>query len=118
MKTILIFLSSLLVGCIPIRVIPKYNPDVYNDYKVIQAYQKKETIGHTDIKQREADLYACGVRNLFGGTLDLNTQYPEMTDSQVTERRISIDSCMKSKGYIINSRVHCTAKGKPTGFCN
>jgi hypothetical protein len=113
--TILLF---ILTACIPIRVISKYNPDIYNGYKAIQAYQKKETIGHTDLQQREADIIECGVINLREGNLDLNTRYPNMTSDQVTIRHKNIDNCMKNKGYIIHSAEYCTNKGKPIGFCN
>lgn len=118
MKIILSLIFVLLTGCLPIRVIPKYNPDVYNHFKTIQAIQKRDTIGHTDVRQREVDLYACGVRNLFDGNLDLNTQYPEMTDTQMDDRRNSIYTCIESKGYIIRDPINCTVKGKPNGFCN
>lgn len=108
----------VLTACIPIRVISKYNPDVYNGYKPIQAYQKKNSIGHTDPQQREKDVLACGVRNLMGGILDLNVGYDGMTAYQVVERHIRIDNCMENNGYLIKSTESCTRKGKPTGFCN
>lgn len=121
MKLKLFFITILLfvlTACIPIRVISKYNPDTYNGYKLIQGYQKADTVGHTDVIKRESDMLACGVRNLMGGNLDLNTQYPDMTDSQVWPRHKKIDNCMKSKGYIIIGKKKCTNKGKPTGLCN
>ena len=49
-KMIISGLSFLMITAyVTIRVIPAYNPDVYNGYKVIQAYQKVDTIGHTRI---------------------------------------------------------------------
>lgn len=89
-----------------------------NDYKVIQAYQKKESIGYTDIEQRKKDVLECGVRNYNGGNLDLSAQFPDMKNEDIIPRRVSIDNCMEKKGYIIHSYTHCTLKGKPTGFCN
>ncbi|PIT20864.1 hypothetical protein [Snodgrassella communis] len=121
MKLKLFFITIwlfILTACVPIRVIPKYSLDIYNGYKAIQAYQKKETIGHTDLQQREADIIECGVINLREGNLDLNTRYPNMTSDQVTIRHKNIDNCMKNKGYIIHSTEYCTNKGKPIGFCN
>lgn len=116
---VIILLSTLvLVSCIPIRVVPKYNPDLYNGYKAIQAYQKKESIGHTDVEQRKKDAFECGVRNYNGGNLDLSAQFPDMTSEEVVPRRIRIDNCMKKKDYLIDSKENCTIKGKPTGFCN
>lgn len=108
----------ILISCIPIRVVPKYNPDTYNGYKAIQAYQKKETIGYTDVEQRKKDVFACGVKNYNGGNLDSNTRYPDMASKDVTPRRIRIDNCMEERDYIIHSPGKCTIKGKPTGFCN
>ncbi len=107
----------LLNGCIP-RVVSKWDPDVYNDYTVIQGIQKVDTIGHTDVQQREADVLACGVRNLRGGTLDINVSYPGMTIEQEKERSRHIYDCLRSKGYKSFDRVDCTNNGKPVGICN
>lgn len=115
--TILMSTLILLNGCIP-RVVSKWDPDVYNGYTVIQGIQKVDTIGHTDVQQREADVLACGVKKLFGGTLDLSVRYPGMTTTQVKERMHRIYDCMKAKGYIIKTPTKCTEDGKPTGFCN
>lgn len=89
-----------------------------NDYTAIQAYQKKESIGHTDVEQRKKDVLECGVRNYNGGNLDGNTRYPGMVSEDVTPRRISIYNCMEKKGYIIHSYTYCMNQGKSTGFCN
>lgn len=89
-----------------------------NKYKVIQGFQKKDSVGSTDIKQRERDLLNCGVKNFFGGTLDLNTEYPGMTDKQVDQRRNYIYQCMKSKSHVIINTEDCIQKGKSTGLCN
>ena len=114
----IIAIALFLNGCVPIRVIPKYSPDTYNGYKVIQAYQKSDTIGHTDVEQRKRDVFSCGVINYNEGNLDSNALYPNMTDAEVTPRRIRIDNCMKNKGYVISNYESCTINGKPTGFCN
>lgn len=89
-----------------------------NDYKAIQAYQKRETIGHTDVEQRKKDALSCGVINYNDGNLDVNAQYPDMIDEDVTPRRLRIYACMENKGYIIHSPEKCIYKGKPSGFCN
>lgn len=89
-----------------------------NNFKAIQAYQKKDTIGHTDVEQRKKDVLACGVRNYNEGNLDINVQQEDMVDADVTPRRLSIYNCMKDKGYIIRSLEQCISRGKPSGFCN
>ncbi len=119
-------LAVLLVGCVPIRVVPKYNPDIYAAPPMIQGYQKEETIGHTDVKQREQDLFACGVRNLNDGTLDMdsidsigvNSKYAIEFIDAVDARRNMINSCMGSKGYILINPLDCVYKGKSNGRCN
>lgn len=114
----LLVMAIILSSCVPIRVVSKWSPDVYNGYKVIQGFQKKDTIGHTDVEQRKQDLIDCGVINFFGGTLDLNNVYPNMTDKQLDERRERIYDCMEAKGYIFTSSINCTNNGVPTGLCN
>lgn len=121
MNNQIIFIIAIVLflnGCVPIRVIPKYNPDLYNGYKVIQGYQKSDTIGYTDREQRKQDAFSCGVKNYNGGNLDLSQNYPKMTIDEIINRRIRIDGCMKKKGYIIYDTTSCTTNGKPTGFCN
>ena len=112
------FFITLLVGTLSACVVPGYNPDLYNGYKVIQSYQKKDTIGHTDPVQRKKDVFSCGVKNYMDGNLDLSVSYPGMTTDQVIARRIRIDDCIESKGYIYYGPSGCTNKGKPTGLCN
>ncbi|TDB28234.1 hypothetical protein ATCM_11525 [Stenotrophomonas sp. ATCM1_4] len=107
-------MGILLTAC----VVGGWNADTSNGYKVIQAYQKEGAIGHTDANQRRKDALDCGVLNYNEGSLDGSVQYPGMTIQQVMERRVRIDNCMKSKGYIIDDPVNCTSKGRPTGFCN
>lgn len=106
--------SFLLTAC----VVSGWNPDTSNGYKAIQAYQKSEAVGHTDVVQRKKDAFDCGVLNYNEGSLDGAAQYPGMTIPQVIERRIRIDNCMKSKGYVIRSAINCTNRGRPTGLCN
>ncbi|TDB28233.1 hypothetical protein ATCM_11520 [Stenotrophomonas sp. ATCM1_4] len=116
---ILVALVSVGLGfSLTACVVSRWNPDVYNGYKAIQAYQKIETIGRTDSIQRKRDAFECGVMNYNEGNLDGNVVYPGMTTQQVMERRIRIGNCMKSKGYAIRSPEDCTNRGRPTGFCN
>ncbi len=117
-KILLLSIIIMLNACIPIRVVSKWDPDTYNEYSVIQAWQKKGTIGHTDIKQREQDLRDCGVRNFFDGNLDLSVSYLGMTTQQVIERRKRISQCIKSKDYIFYDTTHCTKNGKSLEICN
>ncbi|WP_051940806.1 hypothetical protein [Stenoxybacter acetivorans] len=126
MKNIILFSSVFLLascywydGCFYTpQQVTCFKDDVYNGYKVIQGIQKKDTIGHTDTVQREIDLRACGVKQMFGGTLDLNTAYEGLTDAQITERYWKIVNCMESKDYIFHDYTKCTRKLKPTGLCN
>ena len=115
---ILVLLATYTCACVPIRVVSKYDPDVYNNYTVIQGIQKKDSIGHTNVKQREKDVLDCGVRNLRNGTLDLSVAYPGMSTEQVIARQKNIYNCLESKGYVLISSERCTDNGKPVGICN
>lgn len=114
---ILIFIF-LINACVPIRVVSKYSPDIYNNYTVMQGIQKYDRLGRTNIEQRNKDILDCGVRKLNNGTLDVNVKYPDMSDEQVDTRRNSIYKCLEMKGYLIISPSNCTKKGKPLGICN
>ncbi|MBP6861254.1 MAG: hypothetical protein KBC57_02705 [Neisseriaceae bacterium] len=118
MKRCLVLIGIVLSGCVPIRVIPKYNSDIYLAPPVIQGYQKKETIGHTDPDQRWKDLQVCGVVDYNRGDLDLNASAPGESSKQVIARRENISACMKAKGYVIYSNLRCIKNKKPTGLCN
>ncbi len=111
-------MSIMLSGCIPIRVIPKYNPDIYLAPPAVQGYQKTNSIGHTDTEQRWKDLQACGVIDYNRGSLDLNASGPGETSQQVVQRRDKINGCMKEKGYVIYNRSKCINNKKLTGLCN
>ncbi len=114
---LLLGLFSILTACF-MPVVPSRDPDVYNDYKVIQAWQKHDTVGRTDVEQRKKDVFACGVKKLMGGGLDLAVRYPGMNTEQVIARMRRISNCMKSKGYVYIGKEKCTKNGKPTGKCN
>ncbi len=87
----------LLVSCIMPVVGGMGDPDILNDYKVIQAWQQHNAVGHTDVEQRKKDVFACGVKNLMGGGLDLAVRYPGMNTERVITRMQRISNCMKSK---------------------
>lgn len=110
--------SLLLVACVPMRVVPKWSPDVYNGFKAIQGVQKKDAIGHTNPVQREMDLKECGVVNFFNGNMDLNTKYNGMGSNDVANRRLEIYSCMRNRGYVFFSTEECTENGVDAGVCN
>ncbi|MBP6861249.1 MAG: hypothetical protein KBC57_02680 [Neisseriaceae bacterium] len=111
-------MSIALSGCIPIRVIPKYNPNIYGLPPPVEGYQKTETIGHTNTDQRWKDLQACGVKQYNEGRLGLNGSMPGETFQQGINRRDKVNSCMKKKGYVIYSPESCMKNKKPTGLCN
>ncbi|MBP6861250.1 MAG: hypothetical protein KBC57_02685 [Neisseriaceae bacterium] len=114
----MLLIGIMLSGCIPIRVIPKYNPDIYLVPPAVQGYQKADTIGHTDPDLRWRDLQSCGVRQYNEGRLDLGGSRPGETSAQVIARRDRINGCMKTKGYVIYSNLTCVKNKKPTGLCN
>lgn len=115
-------LPFLIVGCYwkdgCLVSLQQVNCFYENNFKTVQGFQKKESIGHTNIAQREKDLRECGVRNFFNGNLDLNTIYEGMDYQQVDQRSDHINNCMRVKGYKIYTRDECAQKGKSTGFCN
>ena len=113
-------LAVLLSACSAFYVVPGYNPYVSLDPPTIQHYQKPNTIGHTDPKQRWQDFQDCGVKNFRDGSLDFNNRYPGMTSEDVSKRSKAIRSCIKNKGYIHLKNTECVdgKNNKLTGLCN
>jgi lipoprotein len=88
------------------------------DWPSIAFYQKLETIGHTDSKQRWEDAVACGA------TYGDNTLLSAITDKNtgnITDKLIySFDNCMERKGYHQLTHNECGTQdpGENTGKCN
>ena len=121
MRTIyLLIFAVLLSACSAFYVVPGYSPYVSLAPPQIQRWQKSDTIGHTDSKQRWQDFQGCGVKNFRDGSLDLSNEYPGMTTEDVIRRSKAIRSCMKNKGYIYLGETECVdgKNNKLTGLCN
>ena len=116
----LLIFSAVLSACNTFNVVPGYSPYVSLNPPTIQHYQKPNTIGHTDPKQRWQDFQDCGVKNFRDGSLDLSNAYPGMTTEQIKQRSIAISSCMENKGYIYLKNTECVdgKNNKLTGLCN
>ena len=113
--------SAILSACNTFNVVSGYSPYVSLNPPTIQHYQKPNTIGHTDPKQRWQDFQSCGVKKYFDGTLDFNTQYPGMTSEDVSKRSKAIRDCIKDKkGYVFIKTTQCVdgKNNKLTGLCN
>ncbi len=92
-----VFFCLLILFCISSCVVQTYAPDFENDFKKIQTYQKKDSIGKTNYIQRIKDVKDCGVINLDSGGLDVNVMYKFMTDREFDERINKFSECMKKK---------------------
>ncbi len=82
---------------------------------LVQKWQKKETIGHTNTEQRRKDFQDCGVKQYKNGVLDLNVRYDGMSS---IDRANKIEACMIEKGYY--EEINCVDydKNEYTGLCN
>lgn len=107
----------MLTGC----VVADMDSTNYEYVPYIQTIQKAGTVGHTDREQRKRDLYACGVgpnAALDSEDWGLNGGPPGTTATQVRERKDKIESCMKSKGYVLFDFAECGPLKALTGLCN
>ncbi|WP_223540768.1 hypothetical protein [Enterobacter sp. JBIWA003] len=93
----------------------------YDYVPYIKTFQKNNTIGDTNIEQRKRDLYSCGVdksTNLDDGTWSRGGSNPNETLQQSVSRAEKLESCMKSKGYVVYGFDECGPLKAPTGLCN
>lgn len=115
MKKILLLLSFFcLSGCIyngncwvPLIQTVGYHSCGENvtPYPIIAGYQKKNSIGHTDPKQRSKDIRACGSDDTL---FDFSSGYKEFR------------KCLAVKGYIYIEPKDCGYQEPKwsTGKCN
>ncbi|UTO05273.1 hypothetical protein NKT77_01035 [Moraxella sp. FZLJ2107] len=90
------------------------------EVKVVQRWQKKDSIGDTDPEQRWRDFQQCGVKDYMNGTLDMNAGTPDMSANDVKKRIKEIEDCMENKNYIYFSEHECRTESqtKLNGKCN
>ncbi|WP_313449413.1 hypothetical protein [Atlantibacter hermannii] len=108
-----------LTGC----VVADMDSTNYTSFPYVQAFQKPETPGHTNVQQRREDLYACGVSrrhslNSWDESFKRNALQQGETIEQLSLRTRKIENCMKSKGYVMLDFAECGPLKKPTGMCN
>lgn len=106
----------LLSGC----VVADMDSSNYRYVPWVQLFQKPEASGLTNVAQRKADLYSCGVdhqENPDDPRWGLNMTPPGMTIEQASERSDRVISCMKGKGYKVYGFDECGPLKKPTGLC-
>jgi len=103
-------------GC----VVADMDSSNYDYVSWIQLFQKPDVSCLTNINQRKADLYTCGVNpltNLDDASWSLNGQEPGETDEQANAKRNHILNCMKENGYKVYDFSECGPKKSPTGLC-
>ena len=102
MKTLsVIACTFILSGC----VVADMDSSNYDYVPWIQVFQKPQASGLTNVSQRKADLYACGVNphaDLDNGSWSLNGKMAQETEEQFNTRRDNILSCMEEKGYKVD----------------
>ncbi|WP_254302940.1 hypothetical protein [Rahnella sp. BCC 1045] len=106
----------VLTGC----VVADMDSSNYDYVPWVQVFQKPEASGLTNVAQRKADLYSCGVNpkaNLDGGHWSLNRIEPGETMERFDARRNHILSCMIQKGYKVYDFGDCGPIKAPTGLC-
>ena len=105
----------VLSGC----VVADMDSSNYKYVPWIQLFQKPDASGKTNVQQRKADLYACGVNpraNLDDPLWSLNGSYPGETNEQFIARTNKIQDCMSAKGYKIYDFSQCGPLKAPTGL--
>lgn len=106
----------MLTGC----VVADMDSSNYDYVPWIQLFQKPDVSGLTNVVQRKADLYTCGVNprtNLDDPMWSLNGQAPGETSEHANAKRNHILRCMKEKGYKVYGFSECGPKKSPTGLC-
>ena len=113
-----LLLLSACDGCwTPIPVVSCGGP-YGKAWPVVAYYQKPETIGHTDSKQRWEDVVACGGRY---GDNTLRSAMTYTQDGPVVDKLIyKFDNCMEKKGYQIVPFTECGTQDpdEDKGKCN
>ena len=105
-----------LTGC----VVDDMDSSNYNYVPWIQVFQKVDSTGWTNVRDRKEALYSCGVDrriNLDDKSWGLSTAYENETLKQLSEKGDKIIACMKSKGYQVYGFDECGPIKKPSGLC-
>ncbi|MEL4888475.1 hypothetical protein N6P31_15625 [Pectobacterium betavasculorum] len=105
-----------LTGC----VVADMDSSNYRYVPWIQVFQKIDSTGQTNIRERKEALYSCGVDrrdNLDDKHWGLNVHRGNETFKESADRNDRIIACMKSKGYKVYGFDQCGPLKKPSGLC-
>jgi len=105
-----------LTGC----VVADMDSTNYTSVPWIQLFQKVDSTGQTNFRERKEALYSCGVDrrdNLDDKNWGLNVVHKNETVEDMVKRRATVTSCMKSKGYQAYGFDDCGPLKAPTGLC-
>ena len=116
-RNIILILGSFnLTGC----VVADMDSTNYTSVPWIQVFQKVDSTGQTNFRERKEALYSCGVdrsENLDDKKWGLNIQRGNMTSAEMFDRNQRIFDCMRSKGYQVYGFNQCGPLKKPSGLC-
>lgn len=105
-----------LTGC----VVADMDSSNYTYVPWIQVFQKVDSTGQTNFRERKEALYSCGIdrsQNLDDKQWSLNTVQPNETSDEASDRHDRVIACMKKKGYTVYGFDQCGPLKKPTGLC-
>lgn len=105
-----------LTGC----VVADMDSSNYRYVPWIQVFQKVDSTGWTNIRDRKEALYSCGVdrtEDLDDKNWGLNRQHGDETLAEGVARNQRIFACMESKGYNVYGFDECGPLKKPSGLC-
>ncbi|EGT5710626.1 hypothetical protein AGJ35_05950 [Cronobacter dublinensis subsp. dublinensis] len=106
----------MLTGC----VVADMDSSNYRYVPWIQVFQKVDSTGWTNIRDRKEALYSCGVdrkEDLDDKNWGLNHFHGDETLADVIARNQGIFACMKNKGYNVYEFEECGPLKKPSGLC-
>ncbi|WPU21676.1 hypothetical protein RI049_16605 [Cedecea neteri] len=112
----------LLAGVMSLTCCAVADMDSSNYHYVpwIQLFQKVDSAGQTNIRERKEALYSCGVdrnENLDDKNWGLNAAQGNETPKEIVRRNERIFACMQSKGYKVYGFNECGPIKKPSGLC-
>ena len=115
-------IAVLLTGILNLTscVVADMDSTNYTSVPWIQVFQKVDSTGQTNFRERKEALYSCGVdrsENLDDKNWGLNVVYPGKTIEETAERMDRVISCMKTKGYKVYSFNECGPLKAPSGLC-
>lgn len=105
----------MLTGC----VVADLDSSNFRHLPYAHTIQKPGQLGHTDVAQRTRDLYSCGLdKNIAPDDFSRGSMLPGETLEEHKKRISKLESCMESKGYILQDFDKCGPLKAPTGKCN